>query len=105
MLVAATSTDRDAWKDIEAWLKRMRGRINTAAKKPRLHRTTLDVRIAAGSCVRSPSPLALTMREGYIDAMTLGSWRMSVMTWAPSSRRRPALVTPPAQATTLMPAV
>jgi hypothetical protein len=33
-LAAATSTDRDAWKDVEGRLGRLRGRINAATKKP-----------------------------------------------------------------------
>lgn len=33
-LAARTDTDRDAWTDVEARLKRLRGRINAATKKP-----------------------------------------------------------------------
>lgn len=33
-LAASTSTDRDAWKDVEGCLGRVRGRINAATKKP-----------------------------------------------------------------------
>jgi DNA polymerase III epsilon subunit-like protein len=33
-LAAGTDADRDMWKDVEARLKRLRGRINAATKKP-----------------------------------------------------------------------